>query len=151
MISAIPCVVGVLPGIANQLQGFWQQGGSAIPLRQRPAFIRQFFYHQMRARSCCTVCWKWTHSRSLCVQNHSEHSHWQDACAWYPLELCKKKTAVLGVHLFLEMGYAGSVICSMIRNGYIIFRHRYKMCAGRGNLIRPEKEMIAHYFLEGII
>ena len=104
----------------------------------------------MRIRSGCIVCWKRTHSHSLCVQYHSERSHWRDAFARYPLELCKK-AAVRGVYLFLEMGYAGSVICSMIRNGYIIFRHRYKMCVGRGNLIRPEKEMIARYFLEGII
>lgn len=151
MISAIPHVVGVLPGIANQLQGVLTTRWSCNSLTTRLAFIRRFFCHQMTAKSCCIVCWKWTHSCSLCVQYHSERSHWQDACAWYPLELCKKKTVLLRIYLFLKMGYAGSVICSMIRNWYIIFRHRYKMCAGRGNLIRTEKEMIAHCFLEGII
>lgn len=46
------------------------------------------------------------------------------------------------------MGYAGSMFCSVIRNGYIIFGHRYKVCTGRGNLLKPEKDMIACYFLE---
>lgn len=49
------------------------------------------------------------------------------------------------------MDHAGCVLYSIIRNEHIKFEHRYKIYTGREHLIKPEKEMIACYFLEIIV
>lgn len=120
------------------------------------ASVRQLSYRQMRARSCCVIFGTWARSNNL-------HKLWplkarpQTRCRWVlPLGAMqfprtRWKLLLTWVYRILGIGQPESLLCSMIRNGYIKFGHRYKICTGRGNLIKPEKEMIACYFLEGII
>lgn len=100
----------------------------------------------------CTILGTWARSHNLRILHPLERNTSHGAYAWYPLGSCNS----LEQEKYLSLSntgidHLGSVLCSMIRNGYIKFGQRYKICTGRGNLIKPEKEMIACYFLEGII